>query len=252
MIGLTRPLLSMALLWALCASASAETLRVLTTGAFKPVVQAVAQDFAQSTPHQIQIVNDTAGGLTRRIQQGEVFDVVILTPAGLQTLDQQGLLLPGTSTPLARVGVGLAVKTGQPHPPLATQEDFVRALQSARKVAYIDPASGGSSGIYLEGLFRQLPLHQDMARKAVLVNGGLVAEKLLTGEADLAIHQISEILAVQGVDLVGPLPAAIQNYTRYAGAVGKASAHAAIGRQFLSAFASPLALETLRSKGLER
>jgi len=125
------------------------------------------------------------------------------------------------------------------------------ALKSAKKIAYIDPASGGSSGIYLQGLFRQLNLESTLASKAVLVKGGLVAEKLLTGEADLAIHQISEILAVSGADLIGPLPPAIQNYTHYAGAQGRSARNAEAGQMFLASFSSPLATQTMASKGLE-
>ena len=86
-------------------------------------------------------------------------------------------------------------------------------------MAYIDPTSGGYSGIYLDGLFQRLAIADSVRSKAVLVPGGLVAERLVTGEADLAIHQISEILPVAGVTVVGPLAEAIQNYTTYAGAV---------------------------------
>lgn len=236
--------------WASCAAA--DTLQVLTAGAFKQVVQEVAPDFEKNTGHQIRIVNDTAGNLVRRIGQGEPFDVVVLTPSALEGLEKQGHVLPGTLTPLARVGVGVAVRQGQPRPRLSDVDDFVMALKSARRVAYIDPASGGSSGIYLQGLFRRLHLDDVLAGKSVLVNGGLVAEKLVTGQADLAIHQISEILAVSGADLVGPLPESIQNYTRYAGALGMHSTRADVGRQFLAALSSPLALQVMARKGLER
>ena len=238
--------------WVGVPSAWADALQVLTTGAFKQVVQGVVSDFEARTGHQVRVVNDTAGALTRRIEQGEPFDVLILTPSALQMLQGKGMLLPGTLVDLARGGGGVAVRQGQPRPPLKNQEDFVQLLKSARKVAYIDPASGGSSGIYLQGLFRQLNLESMLSDKSVLVQGGLVAEKLVTAEADVAIHQISEILAVTGVDLVGPLPPAIQNYTRYAGALGRHSDKTEIGQSFLQALTSPLAVRIMVSKGLER
>lgn len=240
------------LLASMTSVAAAETLQVLTTGAFKQVVQAAVPGFEAATGHKVQLRNDTAGGLLRRIEQGESFDVLVLTPAALQALEGKGLLLPGTQTFLARVGVGVAVKAGQASPALQGVDDFVQLLKAARKVAYIDPASGGSSGIYLQGLFRQMHLEPVLADKSVLVNGGLVAEKLLTGEADLAIHQISEILAVEGVTLVGPLPAAIQNYTAYAAALAAQSPRAPVGRLFLQALTSPEAVQTMARKGLER
>jgi molybdate transport system substrate-binding protein len=118
-------------------------------------------------------------------------------------------------------------------------------------VAYIDPASGGSSGIYLDGLFQRLGIADAVKAKAVLVPGGLVAERLVTGEADLAVHQVSEILPVAGATLVGALPESIQNYTTYAGAVAADSAHADAARAFLAALTAPEAAATLRAKGMQ-
>jgi len=121
---------------------------------------------------------------------------------------------------------------------------------AARKVAYIDPAAGGSSGIYLDGLFQRLGLAEAVRAKAVLVPGGLVADKLVSGEADLAIHQISEILPVRGAQLVGPLPEAIQNYTTYAGAVSAGSRHPDAAQAFLLTLSGADAAQTVRAKGM--
>jgi molybdate transport system substrate-binding protein len=118
-------------------------------------------------------------------------------------------------------------------------------------VAYIDPAAGGSSGIYLTGLFDKLGIAAQIRPKAVLVPGGLVAQRLVTGEADLALHQISEILAVPGVTLVGPIPADIQNYTVYAGALGAAARDAAATQAFLAYLDSADAQVVLKEKGMD-
>lgn len=244
-------LLAAILFCGMLSQAQADTLRVLTAGAFKPVVQAVVSDFERQTGSKVQIANDTAGNLIKRVEQGEPFDVIVLTNVALQTLDAKHFLVPQSSVDLARVGVGVAVKHGAPHPALGSEADFVAALKSARQVAYIDPASGGSSGIYLHELFRKMDLASTLAGKSVLVRGGLVAEKLVTGEADLAIHQISEILAVPGVDLVGPLPPSIQNYTVYAGAIARAADKADLAQSFLSALKSPSAIKFMAGKGLE-
>jgi len=231
-------------------SAAAETLKVLTTGAFKQVVVAVAADYEKRTGHTIDIQNDTAGAVTKRVTEGESFDVLVLTPAGLKTLASSGHVDASSTLPLAKVAIGVAVKQGAPLPALKTVEDFQAAVRNARKVALINPASGGSSGIYLEGLFQRMGMADEVKAKAVLVNGGLVAEKIVTGEADLAIHQISEILPVAGVTLVGPLPEAIQNYTAYAGALRANTPKKELANAFLQLFVSAQSKAIIREKGM--
>jgi molybdate transport system substrate-binding protein len=230
--------------------ADAQTLKVLTAGAFKPVVLAVAPAFEARTGFKLQVDNDTAGALVRRIQGGEAFDVLFLPPGGLGALAKEGKVDAASQRPVARVAIGVAVKAGAPRPPLESVEQFKEAVLKARKVAYIDPASGGSSGIYLDGLFRRLGLDEAVRAKAVLVPGGLVAERIATGEADLAIHQVSEILPVKGVELAGLLPESIQNYTTYAGAVAAGSAHAAVAHALVAAMLAGEAVEAIRAKGM--
>jgi len=232
-------------------AAGAAEVRVLTAGAFKPVVAALAPAFTARTGHTVVIVNDTAGALVRRIAGGEAFDLVVLTPDGIAGLGGAGKVLPGSAVPLARVGIGVAVREGAPAPDIGTVDAFTRALLAARAVAYVDPASGGSSGIYLAGLFVRLGIADRIGPKAVLVPGGLVAARLVTGEADLALHQISEILAVPGARLVGPIPAEVQNWTVYAGAVGAGARDAEAAQAFLRDLAGPEGAAVLRQKGME-
>lgn len=231
--------------------AQADTIKVLTTGAFKQVVVALVPAFEARTGHKVEVQNDTAGALARRIQGGESFDVLVLTPAGLKTLAAEGKVTAESVAPLAKVAIGVAVKAGAPQPALASVEDFKQAVLAARKVAYIDPAAGGSSGIYLDGLFQRMGIAEAVRAKAVLVPGGLVADKLVSGEADLAIHQISEILPVQGAQLVAPLPEAIQNYTTYAGAVSSSSSHPQAALAFLANLTGTEAAQTIRAKGMQ-
>ncbi len=112
------------------------------------------------------------------------------------------------------------------------------------------PAAGGSSGIYLARLFEGWGIADQIRSKAVLVPGGLVATRVVSGEAELAIHQISEILAVAGADLVGPLPTDIQNFTVYAGAVSAQASAPEAARAFLSALSSLEASRALERKGM--
>lgn len=230
--------------------AQADTIKVLTTGAFKQVVVALVPGFEARTGHKVDVLNDTAGALARRIAAGESFDVLVLTPAGLKTLASEGKVTANSVAPLAKVAIGVAVKAGAAQPAMASVEDFKQAVLAARKVAYIDPAAGGSSGIYLDGLFQRMGIAEAVRAKAVLVPGGLVAEKLVSGEADLAIHQISEILPVSGAQLVAPLPEAIQNYTTYAGAVSARSSHPQAAQAFLATLSGTEAAQIIRAKGM--
>lgn len=229
----------------------AAELKVLTAGAFKPVVTTLAPVFEQRTGHKLVVDNDTAGALAKRIAGGEAFDLVILTPAAIEQLVQGGKVLAGSPAPLARVAIGVAVKQGAPAPDIGSVAAFQQALLASRAVAYIDPAAGGSSGIYLTQLFEKMGIAPQIKAKAVLVPGGLVAQRLVTGEADLAIHQISEILAVPGATLVGPIPAEIQNYTVYVGGVGTGARDASAAAAFLALLGSAEAKTVLREKGME-
>ncbi|MEP6720383.1 MAG: substrate-binding domain-containing protein [Variovorax sp.] len=235
---------------AACAAGAAE-LKVLTAGAFKPVVTALAPAFEQRTGHKLVVDNDTAGALAKRIAGGEAFDVVILTPAAVEQLVQASKVVAGSPARLARVAIGVAVRQGAPVPDITSVAAFQQALLAARAVAYIDPAAGGSSGVYLSQLFEKMGIAPQIRAKAVLVPGGLVAQRLVTGEADIAIHQISEILAVPDATLVGPIPAEIQNYTVYAGGIGTAARDAEAARAFLALLGSAEARAVLQGKGME-
>ncbi|MEO5735623.1 MAG: substrate-binding domain-containing protein [Rubrivivax sp.] len=248
--GLVRCLCVAAVAGGLALPSHAQTLKVLTAGAFKQIVLALAPTFEAGSELNVDVQNDTAGSLLKRVQAGETFDVLIATPTVLASLAKEGLLDAATMHAVARVAIGVAVRTGDPLPPLETVDQFKQAITGARKVAYIDPASGGSSGIYLTGLFSRLGIADEVRSKAVLVPGGLVADRVASGEADLAIHQVSEILPVKGVKLAGLLPDSIQNCTTYAAGAATASRQPDAARAFVALLTSPQAIDTLRAKGM--
>ena len=237
--------------WLGAPAAFAAEVRVLTAGAFKPVVAAVAPDFEKRTGNAVVVVNDTVGALVRRIATGEAFDVAVLTPEAIARLGEAAKVVSGSSVPLARVGIGVAVKDGAPAPDIGTVASFTRALLAARTVAYVDPASGGSSGVYLVQLFERLGIADRIGPKAVLVPGGLVAMRVVSGEADLALHQISEILAVPGAKLVGPIPAELQSYTIYQGAVSATVRDRDAADAFLQDLTGGKAMSVLKETGME-
>jgi molybdate transport system substrate-binding protein len=230
--------------------ARAAEITVLSAGAISSVARTLAPAFEAKTGDTVTLRNDTVGGLVRRIDGGERFDVVMMSPAGLHQLASAGKIAPTSDVRLARVGIGVGIKSGGSAPDISSVAAFRAAMLRARKVAYINPASGGSSGIYVARLFQRLGIADAMAPKSVLVDGGLAARAVLDGRADIVVQQISEVIAVPGITLVGPLPAKIQNQTIYAGAVAADTSAPAASRAFLAAMAGPDARSALKAKGM--
>ncbi len=231
--------------------ACAAEVKVLTAGAMKQVVLALQPEF-EKQGHKLVVDNDTAGGLLKRIEGGETFDVAVITPGVLDQLGGKNRIVPATRANLARVAIGVMVRPGTKLPDISTVDAFRKALLAAKTVAYIDPASGGSSGIYLDKLFEKMGIADAIRAKARLKRGGYVADLLVSGEAELGIHQISEIVPVKEVVLVGPLPVEIQNFTTYAGAVSAQARDAAAAKAFLDLLAGPAGAAILRDKGMDR
>ena len=234
------------------AQATCAEIKVLTAGAMKSVVLALQGDFEAASGHRLVVDNDTAGGLLKRIEGGEAFDMAIITPGAIDSLIGKGKVADGSRVAVAKVGVGVAVKEGAPKPDLSSVDAFKRVLLAANTVAYIDPASGGSSGIYVAGLLKKLGIADEIKPKERLQAGGYVADKVAKGEAEIAIHQISEILPVKGVMLAGPLPEEIQNYTVYAAGLSAASSDPKAAQAWIDYLKSPAASAAIESRGMSR
>jgi len=236
----------------LAVPAGAAEVKVLSAGAMKEVVLAVVPEFEKQTGHKVTFANDTVGALRRRIEGGEAFDVAVLTPAAIDELATKGKIAAGSRVNLAQVGIGVMVKAGAPAPDISTVEAFKRALLDAKSVAYIDPASGGSSGIYFAGLLDRLGLAEQVKAKAKLKQGGYVADLVVSGEAELGVHQISEIVPVKDVTLVGPLPKEVQNITVYAAGTSAASPDGEAAKALIRTLVGPAGEAVLKAKGMER
>ena len=243
-------LLIAALLLSLQPSSAGEV-KVLTAGAFKQVVMALVPDFEKQTGSKVVVDNDTAGGLQKRIEGGETFDVAVITPAIVDDLAGKGKIASGSRANLASVGIGVVVKDGAPKPDVSTVEAFKNALLAAKTVAYIDPASGGSSGIYVDKLLERLGIADQVRPKAKLKKGCYVADLIVSGEAELGVHQISEIVPVKGVVLVGPLPKEIQNTTTYAAGLSASPQNKEAAQALIRIFSGPEAAAVLKSKGMD-
>src|SRR5262245_6385316 len=233
------------------APAAAAEIKVLSAGAYKSVVVAIQPEFEKQTGHRLVVDNDTVGALAKRVEGGEGFDGIIVSPGAVDDLIKKGKAVAGTRQALARVGIGVMVKEGAPKPDVSTVDAFKKAVLDAKTVAYIDPASGGSSGIYLASLFEKLGIANAVKLKARLTQGGYVADLIVSGEAGVGIHQISEISPVKGVALVGPPPAEIQNYTTYAAGLSSGARDVGAAKALVQALAGSLAAPVLKSKGMD-
>jgi len=231
-------------------SAAAGEVKVLSAGAMREVVLALAPPFEKETGHRVTVDSGSAGALARRINGGEGFDVVVIPEPALEKLAESGQVDGKSRVALAKIGIGVVVKAGAPVPDVASVDAFKRALLAAKSVGYIDPAGGSTSGAYVAGLIERLGLGAELRAKTVLVRDGPVALHVARGEIELGLHQISEILPVAGAQLAGPLPAPIQKVTTYAAAVG-AKAHDPDAAQALVKFlAGPAGAGVIRARGM--
>src|SRR6204780_63863 len=188
-------------------STKASTIKVISGGAFKQVLNALAEQYEKASGNALDLTYRTVGQHLQLIKSGEEsFDVAVLTPEAIDGLIKDGKVVAGSRADLAKTGVGVVVKAGAPLPDIGSVDAFKRSLLAAKAVAYIDPAAGGSSGIYIGKLLERLGIAKEINAKALLVQGGEVAHHIANGDAEIGIHQISEILPVPGVTLVGPLP----------------------------------------------
>jgi molybdate transport system substrate-binding protein len=244
--------LATALSLAMSQLAQAAEIKVVSGGAFKQVLNALAAEYRKEAGIKLDITYRTVGQHLDLIRSGqEEFDVAVLTPAAIDDLAKAGKIVAGTRADLAKTGIGVVIKAGAPAPDISTVDAFKRALLAAKSVAFIDPKAGGSSGIYVEGLLARLGIADQVNAKAVLVHGGAVADRVADGEAEIGIHQISEILPVAGVRLVGPLPPEIQNFTVYAAGVGAAAKDGNTARALVKFLAGPSALPIIKAKGMD-
>jgi molybdate transport system substrate-binding protein len=220
-------------------TAAAAEVRVLSAGAMKTMVTELSGGFQKETGHTVVITADTGGGLRKRVEGGEKADVLIAPDAVMDTLAKSNHVVTDSRRDLARTAVGVAVREGAPKPDVSTVDAFKRAVLEAKSIVYLDPASGATSGIHVAQVLQQLGLTDAVKDKVVLWKGGYAAEAVASGKADLCLHQISEILPVKGVTLVGPMPAEINKVTVYTSSLLTGAPTPDAGRAFLAYLARP-------------
>jgi len=187
-------------------------------------------------------------GLLDRLQKGETADVLILTQDGLAGLAATGSVVAESCIDLARSFVGLAVRAGVARPDIATEEALRATLLGARSVAY---SRLGASGIFFAQLIAGMGIASEVNARASIVPQGFTAERLLSGEADLAVQQISELKQVAGTDIVGPIPLHLQDPAVFSAGRLSASTRPEQSDRLLKFLASKEVAPALRDSGLE-
>jgi molybdate transport system substrate-binding protein len=243
---------------AVLVSAQADEVRVLSAGAIEPGLRAAAAAFDRETGHVTTLTFNTAPALRRRMGLGleagtpvpdAPFDVVIAPPAVLGEFADVGKLAEGRAN-VGRVGMGVTVRDGAPVPDISTPESLQQAVLAADSLVF----NRASTGLYFEGLLKKMDIYTRVEGKTTRYpDGAAVLEHVIAGKGrEIGFAAMTEILLYQGkgLRLVGPVPAAVQNYTAYRAAPLVSSPRPALAQQFVTFLAGPVAKPLLAAAGV--
>jgi molybdate transport system substrate-binding protein len=231
---------------AMAGQVQAAEIKVLASTAVKTTLEELGPQFEKATGNKVDVTYSPASVLKEKIDQGTAFDVTILTAPIIDSLASIGKV-DTTHTAVAHSGIGIAIKKGAAKPDVGTSEAFKQSLLKANSVGY---TAGGATGAYLKTLFDKLGIAEALKPKLKLLQGG-VGEAVTSGEIEIGMTQISEILPHPGAELVGPLPSDIQSYTHFSAAVSTASKETDAAKAFVKFLAGPPALAVIKAKGME-
>ncbi len=227
-------------------------MRVFSAIAVQGVVEPLIPAFEKAHGCTLDVTWATAPLLLKRLQAGERADALILNRATTDTLLATGGIVAGSDVVIASSATAIAVKAGAPKPDISTPEALKRALLEARAISYTDPAAGGASGIYFAKLLERLGIADAInAKTRFPPPSGYAGMFLPTGEADLAVQQVPELLHVPGVEIVGPLPGDLHMVTVFVAGIPSDSAQPVLAAALIESLRTPEAKALFRAKGLE-
>lgn len=234
------------------AAAEITEIKVLSAVVMKSALDDLASSFERATGHKVTVAYAPAGGIHDRIQGGEAFDLTVLPRPVLARLEAQRKIALGSTAVLARSAVAVCARAGASKPDIGTVDAFKNAMLASKSIAHSDPAKGGASGIHIARVLDRLAIGEQMKAKTKLT-GPNSAEFVARGEAELCIAQAMEIMRTVGVELVGPLPADLQNTTDFVFAVALAAdaRHPDPAKAFVSYLQTSEAARVLKAKGME-
>jgi molybdate transport system substrate-binding protein len=242
---------AIALLTASHAAGAAEINAMVVT-AIKAALDQLVPQFESKTTHKVRVTYGPSGDLARRFKAGERTDMLLIATHDLDELMQLDKVLPG-STLVARTGIGIAVRKGARRPDVSTIDAVRRALLDARSVAYTSPAAGGVTAVHLLKMFEKLGIATEVAAKTKLAPGGpdgRVSTLVASGEAEIGMQQVSELMSNRGVDVIGLLPEPLQQITVHRAGIPVAASEPDAARELIRFLVTPEALALYRAKGL--
>lgn len=228
-------------------------LRILSAGAARSVTLGLARLFEQATGQRADADFGAVGAINARVVAGEPVDVVILTAAMIEALEASGHIAPGTRGDLGKVGTGACVRAGTPLPDVSTRRALRGNLLAATCVVCPDPAIATAGRILLKAL-ESLGVESEVRPRLRFFPNGHAAMTWLAesrGTMEIGITQISEILPIEGVTYVGPLPEALQMRTVYSIGLASGARNPDVARQFIASVLAPSARPLLRAAGYE-
>jgi molybdate transport system substrate-binding protein len=237
---------------AIPSNAFASEIKVLCTQALTGAMEKLGPQFERETGNKLVLSYGATGGLLNRVKNGEAADVVIVTAPALDSVVKLGKIVEQGRTAIAQTGVGIAIRRGAPRPDISSADALKRTLLAAKSIAYSDPAGGGASGIVFAQVVEKLGIAEQLKPKTKLVAaGGSSGALAASGEAEIAVQMISELMPVAGAEVVGPLPPGLQSLTVFSAGVSASAANPAAARQLILFLSSPAAAPVLREAGLE-
>jgi molybdate transport system substrate-binding protein len=233
------------------AGAAAE-IKVFSTVGVKSVLEEIIPNFEKASGHKINMTWSTAALLTKRVQDGEMADAMILIRGNVDTLLKDGKIAPGSDATFGRSIFAVGIKAGAPKPDISTPEAFKNSLLASKAVSFSDPASGGASGVYTVKQFERMGIAEQMKSKSKHPPAaGFAGTLLVNGEADLAINSKPELLTVPGVEVVGPLPGDMAFTVVYAAGVGSGATQPDAAKALVKYLVSPEAQAVFKAKGYD-
>jgi molybdate transport system substrate-binding protein len=232
--------------------ANAAELKVLSSIGMQGVLENLGPKFEQATGHKLMMAFDASGGVVKRVRAGESADIVVIPRQSVESLVKDGKAVAETVAVLAQSGIGLAIRKGAPKPDISSPEALKRTLLKAKSITYSNPEHGGASGIHFAKVLNRLGIANEVKPKTVfLPKPGPVAVLVAKGEAEIAVHQVQELLMVPGVEVIGPLPGDLQDTIVFSAAVIAGTNDAEAGKALINFLRTPEAAAVIKTKGME-
>lgn len=229
--------------------AAASDVRVLNANALTIALKRIADPESNGSGNTVSFTSGSPGVIQKKLDDGEAFDILIMPVDAIAALERAGKLVAGSRRPLAKVGIGIAIRDGAPKPDIATPDALRKALLAEKTVVMSDSATGGLSGRNAMEVLRKLGIADEIKGKLVQTQEG--QPMIGRGEAGLGLYNVSEIPRAPGVILLGRAPVAVQVYIEYEAAVAAASPNQTAALAVLKAFGAPSSRPIWEAAGID-